>query len=185
MAEDWKDIEGFSGLYKISNKGRLMSKLSGSWKIMSVTNSKGDYLSVVLRSGDKRKSKKIHQLVYESFIGPCDSCSHIHHINGDKQDNRVENLLALSPKEHSLEHLRRNPKIVEGIVFYNKYVKTKKVIQKDLEGAFIAVYDNCKAASDATGVCLRNIHQVASKTPYNKKGFTRKQAGGFIWEFAI
>ena len=185
MAEEWKDIEGFFGLYKISDKGRLMSNLSGSWRIMSVINSKGGYLSVVLRNGDKRKSKKIHQLVYEAFIGPCDSCSHIHHINGDKQDNRVENLMALSPKDHISEHLRSNPKRVEAMIFYNKHVKTKKVIQKDLDGVFIAVYDNCKDASDATGVCLRNIHQVASKTPYNKKGFTRKQAGGFIWEFAI
>ena len=30
--------------------------------------------------------------------------------------------------------------------------------------------------------CARNIRQVASKEPYNKKGSVRKQAGGFIWE---
>lgn len=31
--------------------------------------------------------------------------------------------------------------------------------------------------------CLfrRNIKQVANQEPYNDKGFTRKQAGGYIW----
>lgn len=34
-------------------------------------------------------------------------------------------------------------------------------------------------------VCQRNILQVANKEPYNKNGKIRKQAGGFIWKFAI
>ena len=34
-----------------------------------------------------------------------------------------------------------------------------------------------------TGICQRNISQVASKEPYNSKGSVRKQAGGYAWEF--
>ena len=37
-------------------------------------------------------------------------------------------------------------------------------------------------AGTFTGVCARNIHQVASKTEY-KPGKIRSQAGGFVWEF--
>lgn len=47
----------------------------------------------------------------------------------------------------------------------------------------IGVFANSKEASDATGVCQRNIRQVASKEPFNKKGGVRKQAGGYIWKF--
>lgn len=60
----------------------------------------------------------------------------------------------------------------------------KKIIQKNLKGEVIAVYESAQEAYLATGVCPRNIRQVASKEPYNKKGSIRKQAGGFIWEDA-
>jgi hypothetical protein len=55
---------------------------------------------------------------------------------------------------------------------------------KNLKGEVIAVYESAQEAYLATGVCPRNIRQVASKEPYNKKGSIRKQAGGFIWEDA-
>lgn len=34
-----------------------------------------------------------------------------------------------------------------------------------------------------TGICQRNILQVANKEPYNSKGSIRKQAGGYVWKF--
>jgi hypothetical protein len=53
----------------------------------------------------------------------------------------------------------------------------------DLDGNFIAQYDNAAEASRATGICARNIKQVAGKEEFSK-GYVRKQAGGFIWEQA-
>ena len=67
--EVWKPIKEFEDLYKISNKGRLMSSSSGEWMLLSNTNTKGDYFSVILLKGKYRKSTRIHRLVYESFIG--------------------------------------------------------------------------------------------------------------------
>lgn len=71
------------------------------------------------------------------------------------------------------------------MVNYNKYVKTKKILQYTLEGKYIATYNNSKEASQATGVCQRNILQVANKEPFNKKGNIRKQVGGYVWEDAV
>ena len=51
---------------------------------------------------------------------------------------------------------------------------------KDLNNRY---YVNCEIASRMTGICQRNISQVASKEPYNSKGNVRKQAGGYVWEF--
>ena len=101
--EVWKDVVGYEGVYKISNKGRLSSFKSGSWKILSEINKKGGYLSVVLKHENKIKSARIHRLVYTSFVGeiPNLPISYIHHKDGNKQNNCVCNLELLTPCEHS------------------------------------------------------------------------------------
>ena len=52
---------------------------------------------------------------------------------------------------------------------------------KTLDGVFIEEFANGSDAEKKSGVCRRNILQVANKEEY-KKGRTRKQAGGYIWE---
>ena len=183
--EDWRFVRRFENVYAISNKGRLASNKSNKWRVLSNQNSKGDYLAVVLRYKNIKRHTRIHRLVYESFIGeiPKGKAYHIHHLNGDKQDNRVENLSFNTAKEHNLIHSKENPSKNDGMIFYNKYVKTKRIVQLDLKGNILNVFANGVEASNATGVCARNILQVANKEPYNQKGNIRKQAGGYIWMF--
>lgn len=90
----------------------------------------------------------------------------------------------IHPKEHRKETQKTNPQIVTGIVNYNKYEKTRKICQYTQDGILLATYVNGEVASRMTGICQRNILQVASKEPYNKKGSVRKQAGGYIWKYA-
>lgn len=180
--EEWRSVSGFEDIYYISNYGRLKSFKSGNPKILSQTNKKNSYFSVILSYKGRKKSTRIHRLVYEEFIGkiPNGSNKQIHHINHNKQDNRVCNLMLLSPKEHRMADIEsRN---VDGMINYNKFIKTLKINQYSLDGVFIACYNNAQEASNITGVCARNILQVAKKTPFNKKGNIRKQAGGYIWK---
>lgn len=187
--EEWRDVKGFEGIYAISNKGRLASNKRYGWHFLSNVNSKGGYFSVVLRSGKHKKFTRIHRLVYETFVGdiPKGKKYHIHHINHNKQDNCVENLFLVSAKEHY--QLDIESKDISGLrpiwENYSGAHPSKKVVQKNLDGEIIAFYDSAKQAHIATGVCERNIRQVASKEPYNKKGSIRKQAGGFIWEDVV
>lgn len=184
--EEWRAIRNFEGIYAISDKGRLASRKKGYWNILSTKSSKGDYLTVVLTNGDNILHTRLHRLVYEAFVNPIPQGkkNHIHHLNGNKQDNRVENLVFHTAKEHNFIHTNENPFKNDGMIFYNKYVKTKRIAQYDLSGNIISVFANGAEASLVTGVCQRNILQVANKEPYNKKGSIRKQAGGYIWKFA-
>ncbi len=49
-----------------------------------------------------------HRVVAEHIIGrPLASTEVVHHINGNKTDNRPENLQVMSASEHSALHARR------------------------------------------------------------------------------
>ena len=185
-SEEWRYVKGFESIYAISNKGRLASNKSGKWRVLSNKNSKGDYLAVILNYKGKKTHTRIHRLVYEAFVEeiPKGKGNHIHHLNGNKQDNRVENLILSTAKEHNLIHSKENPLKNNAMIFYNKYIKTKSIAQLDFKGNILNVFANAVEASNITGVCSRNILQVANKEPYNKKGNIRKQAGGYLWKFA-
>ena len=192
--EIWKDVPGFEGYYRISNMGRLMrvgrviTDKNGRNKfvrggIKSVKHSGGWYLTVPLCSSGGIITVRIHQLVAEVFIGPKPTSEHhVHHKDGNKQNNRVGNLEYILPKLHSKITAKENPNLVKGMNHYNKVVKTKKIIQYDLNGNLITEHLNGHEASVFSGVCQRNILQVANQTEY-KPGKARKHAGGFIWKF--
>lgn len=69
MEEEWKPVEGFEDLYEISSLGRLKSyKVSPTGKIMKLTNSKGDYISIVLQGiGKERKALGFIGLLQRRF----------------------------------------------------------------------------------------------------------------------
>lgn len=187
LDEEWKWINGYEGQYQISNHGRVKSfKKTYDGYILSNQNATGDYLRIVLKNSitKKSKSKAIHQLVAEHFIGERPLGYHVHHKDGNKQNNIVSNLEYIHPKEHNKETRKMRPQVISGIVNYNKYKKPKKICQYTKDGILLAEYVNGEVASRMTGICQRNILQVASKTPFNSNCGIRKQAGGYIWRFA-
>ena len=200
----WKWIKGYEGLYAISDLGDVYSFYKSIKGIrVSITNSKGWYLSFkAISQKGICETIRVHIAVCEAFIGEIPKGYQVHHKNGNKQDNRVCNLEILSPREHCLETIRQNPHCLDGMIAYNKgriiddgrkrYAKSKepksrfkygKILQYSLDGEFINSYTNAADAYRDTGVCQRNILQVANKEPYNDKGSVRKQAGGYIWRF--
>ena len=183
--ETWKDIKGFEGIYQISNMGRVKSfKADPNGRILSIKNSKGDYLNIVLCHGNKRRSVKVHRLVAEAFIPNPDNKPEVNHKDGNKQNNRVGNLEWVTRAENHRHALALNPNILKGMVQYNRYIRPRTIQQFTMDGRFVAEYANSTEAEKATGVCQRNILQVANRDEY-KPGKTRRQAGGYIWRFKL
>ncbi len=72
-----------------------------SWKGGQTLSGKG-YLMVLNPDKTRRKSNYVgqHILVWEAAHGPSPRNGHIHHLNGEKLDNRLENLQWMSMAEH-------------------------------------------------------------------------------------
>ena len=91
--EKWKDIDGYDGMYQVSDLGRVRSKKYGDWRMTKLCSSTNDYLFVTLWKDGKEKNCKIHRLVAQAFIENTDSSKTIiNHIDENKQNNRVDNL---------------------------------------------------------------------------------------------
>lgn len=56
------------------------------------------------KSGYYVATVRLHREVWQSVHGPIPKGYHVHHINGDKGDNRIENLELLSNSDHSAHH---------------------------------------------------------------------------------
>jgi len=103
MKEIWKPIQGYDGLYEISNLGRVKS-LPKQWvscnknpimhkeRILKSTSQQNKYAKVVLRKDLKSKTHYIHRLVADAFIIKDPNRIYVDHIDGNKQNNIFKNL---------------------------------------------------------------------------------------------
>ena len=184
--EKWVDVKGFVGIYQVSNMGGLRSfKKNPSGRVLSNVNKKGGYLSVVLRGKSKNDIRyvRMHILVAEAFLGRRPSPIHeVNHIDCNKQNNRIGNLEWVTPQENKIHAVKTKPEFLDGMRKWNQETRPTPIAQMSKSGSIIKVFRNSMDAYRETGVCYRNILQVARKDEY-KPGLTRKQAGGFGWKF--
>lgn len=181
--ETWKDIPGFEGHYQVSDKGRVKSfKKSKDGMVLSVKNKKGWYLSVILCHGGRRITMRVHVLVAKVFVPNPDNKPEVNHKDTNKQNNVATNLEWATRKENHDHAVANVPSMLSGMVAHNKILRPKIVQQVSPDGRILGEFPTAKQAGKVTGVCKRNILQVANHTEY-KPGKTRKQAGGFIWRF--
>lgn len=100
MEEEWRTVVGFED-YEVSSLGRVRSLKSGKVEYRKCQKNKYGYIRVGLWNNGKMKNCQVHRLVYTSFVGDIDDGLQIDHIDGDKSNNKLTNLRAVSPKVNS------------------------------------------------------------------------------------
>ena len=112
-AEIWKDIIGYEGIYQISNLGRV-KRLAGkclakAGKYRTVSESiltcfpnktRYNYLYVNLNNNGI-KQFRVHRLVAIHFIPNPNNLPQVNHIDGDKNNNSINNLEWCTRSENS------------------------------------------------------------------------------------
>jgi hypothetical protein len=103
MSERWAPVPGYGGAYSVSTHGRVRSNprpltrgRTGSYiappLIMKPYRSKTGYLTFNLSKDGRHRTFLGHALVAMAWIPNPHGLRCVNHINGDKADNRVENL---------------------------------------------------------------------------------------------
>ena len=111
---NWRDIPGHAG-YQVSDTGQVRSTPGGKrWgRVLKPWTTNG---YAVVRLGASSRCM-VHRLVAMSFL-PGDTSHQVNHINGDKLDNRLENLEWATCGEnhrHAYQQLGRQPAMRKAV----------------------------------------------------------------------
>ena len=181
LNEIWKDIEGYEGLYQISNLGRIRSLDVRTYqrnkfgkfqyvlhkgKVLKAQKQRNGYLTIDLHRKGQFKRQTIHRLVAEAFIPNNDNNKYINHKDNDILNNKVSNL----------EWCTQKYNIKYAYDYGNKIPPNMRSInQIDNNGNIIATFISMQEAERKTNIRSANISKCCRKL--------RSRAGGYKWEY--
>ena len=190
MEEVWKDIEGYEGMYQVSNLGKVRSldRLVPAACALSKGNQVVNYLRkgkiltdhwagpkgcgykyVALSKGDKPKNFSVHRLVARAFVQNPNNLPEVNHIDEDKSNNRADNLEWVThiQNEHHGTKIERAAR-----------TRHRKAVEAlDEHGNVVGTYDRIADAAKALGLDISTIWQVCNKIR------NCKTAGGYRWRY--
>jgi hypothetical protein len=164
LEEIWKDIEGYEGKYQISNYGRIKI-LRPRYKDKIYMNPSADnygYLHCTL--SNSRKEIKVHRVVAETFIPNLENKPMVNHIDGNKQNNRTDNLEWATAHENNLHANRIG--LAGGLKHNKSKFNEKQII---FIRKMYKPYDKmlgAKALSELFEVSQTTIKRVAKNKTY-------------------
>lgn len=143
---EWKLIEGFDGIYSVSNYGDVKNNRTG--RLMKQRKTEKGYLHINLTKNGKRKAMRINRLVAQVFIPNPENKPQVNHIDFNRENNCVNNLEWVTAQENTQysvcnrklpgQQKKRNNKTGErNITHYNGYyvvrIYGKKYVSKSFK----------------------------------------------------
>lgn len=188
--EEWKDVKGYEGNYKISSYGRLRSikrpKTTGGF-IKTSTPSNG-YKQTILCVNGVKKTMMIHRIVANNFLENPNHYPEVNHKDEDKSNNCVWNL-EFCTREYNQNYGTAIKRAVKSHDYKASAIKSalnhdyeevgrkqsKAVIQMDLDGNFVKEWKSVRAVDTLFRNSSGNISNVCN----GKK----EKAYGYKWKF--
>lgn len=187
MNEIWKDIEGYEGLYQVSNLGNV-KRLGGvvmmkdgrtktvKERVLKQSLAGRGYPFVGLCKDNEVKQEYTHKLVSKAFIPNPDNLPEVNHIDEDKTNNRVDNL-EWCTRLYNLTYNDRHKKVGLKQIGKKPY-NNKPVIQYTVNGEYVAKYDSVMDCAKALDCCESNIRGVIYGKQKTCKGYIFKYEDG-------
>ena len=166
MSEEiWKLVADYPN-YSVSNYGRVRNNKTGY--ILKPLEVGFGYVVVELWNKNGPKSKKIHRLVAEAFLPNPDKKTQVNHIDGNKKNNRLDNLEWVTASEnmkHSYDskirvpHQERPVRIVEtGEIFKSVKECAEKIEGHDCDISRCLRQSTAKGLTQANGYTHKGLH---------------------------
>lgn len=126
--------------YEVSNEGRIRNARKLNWKTQGILspkyNKQNGYCQVSITLNKKKYYRYVHRLVATAFISNPNNLPHVNHKDGNKTNNKANNLEWVTPKMN-MKH-----------AFYNMLVEgtQKPVSIYALNGSFVGSYPSISEA---------------------------------------
>lgn len=141
-------------------KNNMVYLMKGRW--MKLEDNGNGYDTVSFYYNNKRKREYVHRLVANVFIPNPKNKPQVNHINGIRNDNRLENLEWVTASENINDMLEKRRPI---------YSNRKEILQIDNGGSIVGVYGSLVAAGKGVGCSDVNIGYVVNNVWHTAKGF--------------